>query len=237
MPPVKKPQLASIKNLDSEVPPLLRWNSAPNLATKKIAPDVRMFDTLRHPISSLNAKNPGTVIFSRNSKDEWSRIPLTPNSILQNIEVRPSKGLMNLTGSMKFTTGELNQTQKRDLQRVVTSIIMAYNSIAKEKKAPLISIHENHFIGDGEIYENRNIPRLPNEMDYDYYHTLGVNFSDNGIMMPHYHLEFDRPLSKNNVRPILESLQKLGKEALKSDILGVNEISTILEKLPDGDHV
>ncbi len=169
-------------------------------------------------------------MFSRNKSEEWTRIECSPNSLLQNIEIRPERGLLNLTGSAQFCSGELSQTQKRDLQRAIVSIVTAYNEVAAEEGKASITIHENHFKGDGYIYEHSKIPRKSNERDYDYYHTLGVNFADNGKMMPHYHLEFGGGrLIKGEVKAVLESLQEVGKKiSQEREILTSNDIVAVL---------
>lgn len=154
--------------------------------------------------------------------------------MLQNVEVRPRKGLLNLTGSAQFSTGDLSQTEKRDLQRAIASVVMTYNQLAGQSGTAGISIHENHLIGDNEIHEDRKIPRKSNERDYDYYHTLGVNFADNGRMMPHYHLEFGEPLTRHSVGAVLESLHQIGRQVLGRDILSQDDIAAVLALLPQG---
>jgi hypothetical protein len=211
-----------------------RSHSTSRPDTQKLAPEVRKFDTLEHPLSGLSPRNPGTLMVARNNQNEWNRIPCTPNSLLQNIEVRARKGLLNLTGSAQFATGELNQTQKRDLQRAVTTVVMSYNALAAKSGTPALSIHENHLIGDGEVHEDRKIPRKSNERDYDYYHTLGANFTDNGRMLPHYHLEFGGPLNRGDVAAVLESLHRIGKEVLGQEILSTSDITAVLAKVPKG---
>ncbi|GKS89601.1 hypothetical protein [Acidovorax sp. SUPP2539] len=213
---------------------LSRSESMPTQGGPKLAPEVRRFDTLQHPLGSRNARNPGTVSIARNNPSEWSRVACTEGSLLSNIEVRPHKRLLNLTGSDLFATGGLSQTQKRDLQRAVTSVVMAYNTLAEKAGAKPITIHENHLAGDGKVHEDRKIPRASNERDYDYYHTLGVSFADNGRMLPHYHLEFGDKMGRHNVAPILQSLRHIGQQVLGQDILGDKEIAAILAKLPAG---
>ena len=90
-------------------------------------------------------------MIARNSVDEWHRIDCAPGSLLHNIEIRPSKGLLNLTASADFVNGKLTQTQKLDLQRAITSVVIAYNELADKSGRPRISIHENHWKGDGEV--------------------------------------------------------------------------------------
>lgn len=206
-----------------------RSNSLPAPGVRKLAPEVRRFDTLLHQADSLKF-NAGTLMISRNKPEEWTRIECSPNSLLQNIEIRPERGLLNLTGSAQFCSGELSQTQKRDLTRAVVSIVTAYNEVAAEEGKAPITIHENHFKGDGNIYEHRKLPRESNERDYDYYHTLGVNFTDNGNMMPHFHLEFGGGrLIKGEVKAVLESLQEVGKKiSQEREILTSNDIVAVL---------
>ncbi|KPW24994.1 hypothetical protein ALO83_200121 [Pseudomonas cannabina pv. alisalensis] len=219
--------------LNALFPSLRRSNSAPAETTHKLAPDVRRFDTLLHPAENASNLNAGILMLAQNDKRQWDRVTCSPGLLLQNIEVRPEKGLLNLTGSEKFCSGELSQTEKRDLQRAVTSIVMTYNQMAAEHGEAPISIHENHLKGDGKVYEDRHIPRKSNEKDYDYYHTLGVSYADNGKMLPHYHLEFNGKLEKNNVGIILENLKDLGKKIIGKDILTEKEITAVLEKLPE----
>lgn len=87
-----------------------------------------------------------------------------------------------------FATGEMSQTQKRDLQRAVTAVILAYNEASANKgdAVPQLTLQENHLAGDGKVHEDRKIPRQSNERDYNCCHTLGVVFADNGKMLPHY---------------------------------------------------
>ncbi|MGU7844125.1 hypothetical protein ACV22V_32315 [Burkholderia sp. AW33-5] len=218
------------------------WNQAssesplPN-STPKLAPEVRRLDTLQHPLSNLNPRNPGTVMIARNNVGEWKRIACTPGSMLQNVEIRRSKGLLNLTASASFATGTLSQTQKRDLQRAVASVVTAYNELAAESGASLISIHENHLKGDGKVYEDRKIPRISNERDYDFYHTMGVNFAKNGRMMPHYHLVFGKTLNKQSVGAVLQSLHSIGQEVFGHEILSENDIAKVLDVLPQGQPI
>ncbi|WP_024904168.1 hypothetical protein [Robbsia andropogonis] len=173
-------------------------------------------------------------MIAKNNVMEWQRVACTPGSMLQNVEIRRAKGLLNLTGSSDFAIGTRSQTQKRDLQRTVAAVIMAYNEVAAEAGAPLITIHENHVKGDGKVYEDRKIPRASNERDYDYYHTLGVNYADNGRMLPHYHLEFGKALNKQNVGAVLWNLHRIGRDVLGGEILHPNDIANILNKLPEG---
>ncbi|RMN28320.1 hypothetical protein ALQ62_03349 [Pseudomonas coronafaciens pv. zizaniae] len=219
--------------LNKLFPTLRRSNSTSAETTHKLAPDVRRFDTLLHPTENASNLSAGILMLAQNDKRQWQRVTCSPGLLLQNIEVRPEKGLLNLTGSEKFCSGELSQTEKRDLQRAVTSIVMTYNQIAAEHGETPISIHENHLEGDGKVYEDRRIPRKSNEKDYDYYHTLGVSYADNGKMLPHYHLEFNGTLNKHNVGIILDNLKHLGKQVIKKDILTEKEITAVLEKLPE----
>jgi hypothetical protein len=206
-------------------------------STQKLAPEVRRFDPLLHPLGNLNPRNPGAVMVARNNVREWQRIDCAPGSMLQNVEIRHAKGLLNLTASSSFATGSMSQTQKRDLQRAVASVVMAYNELAAESGAAPVSIHENHLKGDGKVYEDRNIPRVSNERDYDFYHTLGVNFAKNGRMMPHYHLEFGCALNKKGVAAVLQSLHSIGKDVLGSEILSQSDITKVLDKLPEGQPI
>jgi hypothetical protein len=202
-------------------------------STKKIAPDVRWFDTLLHPLANTNPRNPGTLIVATNSASEWERIDCSPGSMLHNIEIRPSKGLLNLTASADFVAGRLSPSQKRDLQRAITAVVMTYNEWAEKTGSAFISIHENHWLGDGKVYEARQIPREPNERSYDYYHTLGVNLAENGRMMPHYHLEFARPLDKRCVSALLLNLHRIRLGA-GHVILRQSDIAQVLRHLPQG---
>ncbi|MGF6851390.1 hypothetical protein [Paraburkholderia sp. CI3] len=218
------------------------WNQAssesplPN-STPKLAPEVRRFDSLQHPLHNLNPRNPGTLMVARNNVREWKRIPCTPGSMLQNVEIRRSKGLLNLTAAGGFATGTLSPTQKRDLQRAVASVVAAYNELAAESGATPVSIHENHLKGDGKVYQDRKIPRISNERDYDYYHTLGVNFAENGRMMLHYHLEFGSALNRQSAGTVLQSLHRIGQEVLGREILSQSDIATVLDNLPEGQPV
>lgn len=211
---------------------LARSNSAPPKNAPRLAPEFRKFDTLQHPLSNTNALNPGTLMLARNHRDEWERIVCAPDCLLHNVEIRPKKGLLNLTASARFSTGELSQAEKRDLQRAIVSVAMAYNEAAVESGASPVSIHENHIKGDGNLYPDRQIPREPNEQDYDYYHTLGVTFTDSGKALPHYHLEFQGSLDRQNVEAFLDGLRQVGQDALGKDILKPGEIASILEKIP-----
>lgn len=206
-------------------------------STPKLAPEVRRFDSLLHPLGNLSPRNPGTVMVARNNVEEWKRIDCTPGSMLQNVEIRRSKGLLNLTASSGFAAGTLSQTQKRDLQRAVASVVMAYNELAAESGVAPVSIHENHLKGDGKVYEDRKIPRISNERDYDYYHTLGVNFAKNGRMMPHYHLEFEGALNKQSVAAVLQSLHRIGQEVLGGEILSQSDTAKVLDNLPEGQPI
>ncbi len=210
---------------------LPRSESAPRPATRKLDPEVQRLDTLQHPLAARNARNPGTVMVARNDVNEWTRHDCAPGSLLQHVEVRPAKGLLNLVASAQFATGAWSQTRKRDLQRAVAAVLLAYNEGAATRGKPPITIHENHLLGDGKVHEDRRLPRQPNPRDYDYYHTLGVSHAGNGRMLPHYHLEFGEPLNRRNAGAVLENLQKLGAP-LGREVFSRDDLQALLQQLP-----
>ncbi|MFM0069422.1 hypothetical protein [Paraburkholderia aspalathi] len=111
------------------------------------------------------------------------------------------------------------------------------NELAADSGAAPVSIHENHLKGDGKVYEDRKIPRISNERDYDYYHTLGVSFAKNSRIMPHYHLEFGGALNKKGVAAVLQSLPRIGQEMLGGEILSQSDIAKVLDNLPEGQPI
>lgn len=210
---------------------LPRSESAPRPATRKLDPEVQRLDTLQHPLAARNVRNPGTVMIARNDVNEWTRRDCAPDSLLQHVEMRPAKGLLNLVASARFATGDWSQTRKRDLQRAVAAVLLAYNEVAAARGKPPITIHENHLQGDGKVHEDRSIPRQPSACDYDYYHTLGVAHADNGRMLPHYHLEFGEPLNRRNAGAVLENLHKLSAP-LGRELFSRDDLQALLQQLP-----
>jgi hypothetical protein len=192
-------------------------------------------DTLVHPGDVAKTGNAGTLSIARSNPLQWNRHRCDEGSAFDSIEWHPKRGIMTLIGSEGFATGEMSQTKKRDLQRAVTAVILAYNEASANEgdAVPQLTLHENHLVGDGKVHEDRKIPRQSSERDYDYYHTLGVVFADNGKMLPHYHLEFNRPLDRNCVGAILQSLagSDVGPDA---PLLSAADVERILRALPPG---
>jgi hypothetical protein len=150
------------------------------------------------------------------------------------VEVHAKRGIVNLIASEKFPLGELNQSTKRELGRAVISVVSAYNKASQEVA---ISVHENHLKGDGGIYPDADIPREPNSRDYDYYHTLGIPFADNGEMQPHYHLQFEgRSVDREMLRSVLIPLNDIG-DIDGVEIISEYDIEHLASTLPEGSGV
>lgn len=207
--------------------------SAQQLFRASIGLGINKMDSLQHLNSKDSADNPGTLHIARSNPLEWSRTSISPNSLLENIEIHPQKGLMNLIASAGFVLGQLTQTEKRDLQRAISSVLMAYNELAEQVGEGKITIHENHLKGDGKINDDRHIPRQSNPRDYDFYHTLGVSFADNHKMLPHYHLEFEGIIDQGKARALLASLQEIGDSIFGKRVLSDEDIARVLDKLPE----
>jgi hypothetical protein len=208
--------------------------SAPNLSGVPLDPGFRAKKTLVHKQLVSTTNNPGSLHLASSSKSTWVRHDCSPATLLHSVEVHAGRGLLNLNASKDFATGALSEESKREVERAVTSTAAALNQITarSDAGAPLITIHENHLIGDGLVYEDRNIPRQGNPDDYDRYHTLGVPFAENGRMQPHYHLEFRGGLTASIVADVLNSLNDIGTVIAGKEIISKEDIELILGKLP-----
>lgn len=120
-------------------------------------------ETLRHPGAVTQAENAGTLSLARSDPSRWSRHRCEEGGAFDSVEWHPRRGLLTLTGSAAFATGDMSQTHKRDVQRAVTAVILAYNeSVAKGGEAlPSLTIHENHLVGDGKVHPIARSPASP----------------------------------------------------------------------------
>lgn len=209
--------------------------SAPNLTVVPLDPGFRAKSTLVHKQLVSTANNPGSLHLASSSKSTWVKHDCSPATLLHSVEVHAKRGLLNLNASKDFATGALSQECKREVERAVTSTVAALNQVLARSDAgsPLITIHENHLLGDGLVYEDRNIPRRGNPDDYDRYHTLGVPFAENGRMQAHYHLELRGGLTATIVADVLNSLNDIGTVIAGREIISADDIELILGKLPD----
>jgi hypothetical protein len=208
--------------------------SAPNLSSVLLDPGFRAKETLVYKQLVSTTQNPGSLHLASSSTAAWVKHDCSASGLLHSVEVHAKRGLLNLNASRDFATGVLSQPDKREVERAVTSMIAALNQIAgtAANGLPLITIHENHLIGDGLVHQDRDIPRQGNLADYDRYHTLGVPFAENGRMQAHYHLEFNGGVTGDNVADVLNSLNDLGTVIAGRQIISAEDIEIILGKLP-----
>ncbi|MCF5806397.1 hypothetical protein [Pseudomonas tremae] len=74
--------------LNKLFPTLRRSNSTSAETTRKLAPDVRRFDTLLNPTENASNLSAGILMLAQNDKRQWHRVTCSPGLLLQNIEVR-----------------------------------------------------------------------------------------------------------------------------------------------------
>ncbi|RWU17041.1 hypothetical protein DM813_27140 [Pseudomonas alkylphenolica] len=203
-----------------------RAGSMPNLVGIPLMPGIHhRKDTLIHPFLEKAENAPGALSTATSSSAAWQTYQCHPISLVETVEVHAGRGLVNLIGNGGFASGELSQSTKRDVERAVTAVIAAYNGLQDSHGLPLLTIHENHLVGDGNVHEDFHLPRQANPKDYDYYHTLGVKFGANGKMHPHYHLEFHAPLTQEMLGSVLEALSRV---STASSVMSGSDVDGVL---------
>lgn len=224
-------------------PPLQRSLSTPMPATRPLLAGLHVLDSLVHPTGIAPARHPGSLALGHSKVSAWKEHQCAPESLLGRIEMHQGRGVLTLFASPRFASGELSQTSKRELERAVIATLAAYNQARAPRDSHAqpasltprelpVSLHENHLTGDGQVHADRQIPRVPNPRDYDFYHTLGVPFAENGRMHPHYHLEFNGPLTRTGVGDILDTLHSMGRVIEGHEIISADDIEPLLSLLP-----
>lgn len=255
VPPLQPPELPASPEATTQVgqhlrgaknvarPALHRALSNPPPGTRPLLAGLHVLDNLLHPGGIESARHPGSLSLGQSKASTWKAHQCADESLLGRVELHSGRGLMNLFASARFANGELSQTTKREVEGAITATLSAYNHAMAPRDGngqPLpaqpgelaVSLHENHLVGDGRVHPHRLIPRTPNPRDYDFYHTLGVPFAENGSMLAHYHLEFNGPLTHSGVSAILGTLHSMGRMIDGREIISTGDVEHLLSLLP-----
>ncbi len=232
--------LTGVKNTQTQA--RCRHPSAPALLNHPMVPGLHLTKTVLH-LEKPSSAHPGDLAVYLSKESDWGYRVCASESLLDRVEIYKNGGLLNLIASPEFTKESLSQTSKRELECAVIATVSSYNKTMapkddsgtprtlKPKELP-ITIHENHLAGDDKTYPDRHIPRKPNFLDYQRYHRLGAPFAGNGKMQPHYHLEFNTPLTRSGVGDILNTLNSMGRVIADREIISAEDIEQILNQLP-----